>query len=86
MGAYLQSRLPKLYSMDKMFEKNSSSRISHSKSPIKRIVREEETSHSPEKERILPPAVKGKKNLTLTDAGGGRILPPTITILITKNY
>ena len=35
------------YSMSKTFEQNSSSRISKSKSPIRRIVRVKETSNSP---------------------------------------
>ena len=63
MGAYLQSCLPKLYSMSKMFEENSSNRISKSKLPTKGIVRVEETSHSPKEGKNFMSYSQKKENL-----------------------
>ena len=51
------------YLMDKMFEENSSNRISQSKLPIRGIVRMEETSHSPKEGKNFTSYSQMKENL-----------------------
>ena len=52
--------------MSKMFEENSSNRISKSKLPTKGIVRMEETSHSPKEGKNFMSYSQKKENLKET--------------------
>ena len=51
------------YLMDKVFEENSSNRISQSKLPIRGIVHVEETSHSPKEGKNFTSYSQKKENL-----------------------